>query len=146
MKVLSKIVVVLPLIFFLSLPGIVSAGDIAVIANSSFPIDKVNSGYLKKVYLGKKTTEGGMKIVPVDYQDNGPVKRDFIGKLLFSTVGKYQAYWLKQIFREGLTPPASVQNVQRMVNRVRKTKGAIGYLYVVDLENKQGIKVLYLMR
>lgn len=146
MKVLSKLAIALPLILFLSTPVIVSAEDIAVIANSHFPINKVNRSILKKVYLGKKVNEGRLKIVPIDYQDNSPVRRDFIGKLLISTVGKYQAYWLKQVFREGRTPPRSVQDTRMMIDAVRKTKGAIGYLYVSDLQKKQGIKVLYLMR
>ncbi len=146
MKILAKAAIVFSLILHISSPSNISAEDIAVIANSGFPKDKVTLHYLRKVYLGQKVEEGGIKIVPLDNQKNNPVKRDFIGKVLSSTIGKYKAHWLKQIFREGKTPPKGVRNFQSMMNTTRKTRGAIGYLYVKDLKDQQGIKILHLIK
>jgi len=146
MKKLLNTAVVLSLAWMVSIPALASAGDIAVIANGGFPKDSVNLDYLKKVYLGKKVDEGGIAIVPLDYQNNNPVKRDFVGKVLSSTVGKFQAYWLKRIFQEGKTPPKVMQDAQVMVGTVRATKGAIGYLDAGDLKDKAGLKVLHLIK
>jgi len=146
MNKVLKIAIVLSLAWIISIPDFATAGDIAVIANGGFPKDSVDLNYLKKVYLGKKGNEGGLKIVPLDYQNNNPVKRDFVGKVLSSTVGKFQAYWLKKIFQEGKTPPKVMQDAQALVSTVRATKGAIGYLDAGDLKDKTGVKVLHLIK
>lgn len=146
MNVLSRIVAGFLLAWLVISPSLVSAGDVVVIANERFPRDAVSSGYLKKVYLGEKVDEGRLKIVPLDYQDNTPLKRIFIGKVLSSTVGRYNAYWIKQVFREGKTPPHGVQDAQAMIKAVRRTKGAIGYVDSEDFKDKQGTKVLIVIK
>ncbi|MFQ5587758.1 MAG: hypothetical protein ACE5F7_02870 [Nitrospiria bacterium] len=146
MKVLSKMTMAFSLIWLVCSPLTVSAGDIAVIANGGFPKDKVSLAYLNKVFLGEKEDEGRLQIFPLDYRDDGPLKRAFVGKVLSSTIGRYNTYWMKQVFREGKTPPQGVQDAQAMLDAVLKTKGAIGYVDSDEFTNQSGAKVLYILR
>ena len=142
MKKLSKRVIILVLMLLSVLPSAAAAGDVAVIANRRFPKDAVTLSYLKKIYLGHKGEEGGVKIVPLDRRDSAPAKKKFIGAVLSSTVGKYKAYWLKQIFREGSIPPTVINTPQALIAAVRKAPGAVGYVDAAALTDKRGIKVI----
>lgn len=133
------------LTLLLILPAAVSAAEIAVIANDQFPKHKITVLELKKIYLGKKIDESGVKIRPIDQADVAPVKRQFIGKIIGASIGKYKAYWLKRIFREGSTPPIVFFSSREVVQSVRKEKGAIGYLPASELPDRDGFKVLLIL-
>lgn len=144
-RLVSKIAFVFLFVFLLPSVSIPAENTVLVIANKHFPSDSISLSDLKKVYLGKKKHQGRYKLTPFDLKDNTAVKTAFIGKVMASTLGRYKAYWLKQQFREGNTPPRILHSTEDMLRAVRGERGAIGYLRKEDFKADLKIKVLLIL-
>ena len=92
---------------------------------------------IRDVYVGEKQFAGSIKLVPVD---NGSVRDQFLAAIVKVDAGKYNSIWAKKGFREGLTPPASKATDSEVVDFVRKTPGAVGY--VGDASKATGVNVV----
>ena len=64
---------------------------------------------LKELYLKKRTTINGIKVIPVDTKDNQLFK-EFYSKVIKKTPQQLRAYWMKEIFRGDKQPPKRVSN------------------------------------
>lgn len=104
--------------------GIVPAAraDVFVIAN---PGTQVAAGDVNDIFLGEKQFSGSTKLIPVD---NGPVQESFLSKVLKLDSGKYNTKWAKKSFREGLNPPAVKSGDAEVIEYVKRTPGAVGYV------------------
>lgn len=98
------------------------AQSVVVIANSGTPVAAAD---VVEIFLGEKQFVGSTKIVPVD---NGPMQDAFLSKVLSLDSGKYNAKWAKKSFREGLNPPAVKSGDLEVVEYVKRTPGAVGYV------------------
>lgn len=98
------------------------AEDLYVIANSS---TSVTANDIREIFLGEKQFAGAVKIVPVD---NVAAQPDFLGKVMKMDAAKYSATWTKKSFRDGLNPPAPKSGDAEVLNYVKSTPGAIGYV------------------
>ena len=96
--------------------------DGAVIANSALSL---SASDVKDVFTGEKQLAGSTKIVPVD---NAAAQSDFLAKVLKMDATKYQTAWTKKSFRDGLTAPAVKATDAEVVEFVKHSPGAIGYI------------------
>ena len=92
---------------------------------------------VRDIYVGEKQFAGSIKLVPVD---NGSVREQFLAAIVKVDPGKYNSIWAKKGFREGLTPPASKATDSEVLDFVRKTPGAVGY--VGDASKATGVNVV----
>ena len=100
--------------------GEARAGD--VIAHPSV---KLSGGHIRDVYLGERQLDGELRLVPID---NAPAQEEFLAAMLQTNHRNYQARWTRKTFREGLRAPAVKGSDAEVMNFVRQTPGAIGYL------------------
>jgi len=98
------------------------AADVFVISNSGIII---SAGEVKDVFLGEKQFAGGTKLVPVD---NAALQASFLSKYMNLAADKYNSMWTKKSFRDGLTPPAVKQSDAEVIEYVKRTPGAVGYV------------------
>lgn len=98
------------------------AEDLYVIANTN---TSVTAADVREIFLGEKQFAGSVKLVPVD---NSAVQADFLGKVMKMDTAKYSASWTKKSFRDGLSPPALKSGDAEVLNYVKSTPGAIGYV------------------
>jgi len=98
------------------------AGDIVVITNSGVTISTVE---IKDVFLGEKQFAGSTKLVVID---NKSVQEKFLSKFLGFDIAKYNSIWTKKSFRDGLNPPSTKQNDSEVIEFVKQTPGAVGYV------------------
>lgn len=96
--------------------------EVVVIAN---PATQVAPADVVDIFLGEKQFAGSTKLVPVD---NGPQQELFLGKVLKLDSGKYSSKWAKKSFREGLNPPAVKSGDLEVIEYVKRTPGAVGYV------------------
>lgn len=96
--------------------------DLVVIANSG---TQVTGSDVEDIFLGEKQFAGAIKLVPVD---NGPQQEQFLGKVLKLDSSKYNNKWAKKSFREGLNPPAVKSGDAEVIEYVKRTPGAVGYV------------------
>src|SRR3989304_6566604 len=98
------------------------ARELAIIANKDYPLNSISASAVKDIYLGEKTSEGGVKIKPMDQKDEA-IKKRFIEKVMGSTVDGYKAYWIKKFFQEGVTPPTAKDTPSEIIDAISNTGG-----------------------
>ncbi|HUN92897.1 MAG TPA: hypothetical protein VMU33_12630 [Burkholderiaceae bacterium] len=106
----------------LALSSAAAAGDIYLIANHG---TSITLGDAHDVYLGDKQFAGSVKLVPVD---NSAVQDAFLAKVLKMDAAKYGSAWTKKSFRDGLTPPAVKGSDIEVIDFVKRSPGAVGYV------------------
>lgn len=80
---------------------------------------------VKDVYLGEKQFAGSVKLVPLD---NAAGQERFLSRILNLEKTKYATVWTKKAFREGLQQPSMKSGDNEIVEFVRRTPGAVGYV------------------
>lgn len=117
------------------------AAEIAVIVNASGPLVSVSEADIADIYLGEKRFQDDIKIVPLLYPE-GAVKESFLRETVRMTQKEYKLYWTKKIFQEGTPIPKTPAGPADIVNTVKETEGAIGFLPRDMLKDLSGIKVI----
>ena len=102
--------------------AVAMAGNVYVIAHPSVELSQFE---VQQVYKGEQEFAGAIKLVPVD---NAAVQSDFLDKAMNMDAGKYGALWIKKSFRAALTAPATKSGDAEVINFVKNTRGAIGYI------------------
>ena len=115
------------LLITLGLVGIGLASTLAfaelfVISHAATPIE---SGDIKDIFRGDKRFAGPTKLIPID---NGPAQGAFLSDVMSMDAARYNTIWTKKSFREGLIPPTVKSGDREVIDFVRKTPGAIGYV------------------
>lgn len=106
----------------LSTTPFAALADTFIIAN---PSSQIAPGDVNDIFLGEKQFAGSTKLIPVD---NGPLQEQFLDKVLKLDSGKYNSKWAKKSFREGLNPPAVKSGDAEVIEYVKRTPGAVGYV------------------
>jgi hypothetical protein len=109
------------------------AADIYVVTNSDV---KLSLGDIREIYLGDREFVGNVRFVPVD---NQAAQAEFAGKVLTMAVERYNTLWIKKSFRDALTPPVQKATDAEVLEFVKNTQGAVGY--VQSLPRDKGINV-----
>src|SRR4030066_767017 len=138
---LSLVMALVTLLISSTLYASAYAGELAIIANKDYPMNSISASAVKDIYLGEKTSEGGVKIKPMEQKDEA-IKKRFIEKVMGSTVDGYKAYWIKKFFQEGVTPPTSKGSPVEMIQAISQTGGSVGYVWADEVKGDSGVKVL----
>jgi hypothetical protein len=85
----------------------------------------LSPGELRDVYLGEKQFAGGIRLAPVD---NLAAQEEFLARVLNLDKAKYGAIWTKKAFRDGLVQPPARSGDLEVLEFVRRTPGAVGYV------------------
>lgn len=109
-----------------------NAGDIVVISNSEVV---VSAGEIRDIFLGEKQFAGSTKLVVID---NAALQSGFLSKVMHMDAAKYNGIWTKKSFRDGLTPPAVKSGDAEVIEYIKRTPGAIGYVSTTPA----GVKVI----
>lgn len=106
--------------------GSAAAGQVIVLANRETPVmDWVT---LQKVFLGKVIRVNGMPVIPVNLVSGSLARKDFVSQILEQTDEKYVNYWTVRRYIGQGSPPREVSGEQEMIDYVRSTPGAVGYV------------------
>lgn len=100
----------------------VFAGDVVVISN---PGVNLSANEVRDVFLGEKQFAGSVKLTPVD---NAALQESFLSKMIQMNSVKYAGIWTKKAFRDGLTAPAMKSGDAEVIEFVKRTPGAVGYV------------------
>jgi hypothetical protein len=92
---------------------------------------------VRVIYVGEKQFAGTVRLVPVD---NASIQDMFLGNFVKVDAGKYNSIWAKKSFREGVNPPPAKSSDGEVVDFVRRTPGAVGY--ISDASKAVGVNVV----
>ena len=132
------------LVFALSLllwTAAAEAGQFKTIVNRSVSTDALTKQQVSDLFL-KKTTRwpDGSAAAPVDQPDTSSVRDSFSNDILGKPVSAIKSYWNKQIFSGRDLPPLEKKSDAEVVEYVRSTPGAIGY--VAEGTATDGVRVV----
>ena len=123
-----------------------SESSYRVIVNRANPAEQLAAQDVARLFL--KTTrrwDSGAAAQPVDQTLTSPVRQQFTRDVLGQTPGQLQEYWLRQTFSGREVPPPVRPSDTAVVEFVRGTEGAIGYVSA-DLVLPLGVKTVTVVR
>ena len=104
--------------------------DIYVIAG---PDVRLSPDDIRELYLGDKEFSGDVRLVPVD---NQAALSEFVVKALGMNPQRYNTLWVKKAFRDALNPPALKAGDFEVLEFVKRTRGAVGYVSSVPRDKE----------
>jgi len=144
--ILSKLKITLPLqsilvFVILWLPAQIISAETVVIVNPQIQIDNISSKSLGRIYAMQiKHWPDGQPIKVFTYSTQKETYRDFVISEIKIQPHQLERLWNRLIFTGTGRAPAVVGNEKEMLQKVRMTPGAIGY--VKTTENLSGVKSL----
>ena len=129
-NVLSRLVAVLAvaLCAFGGSARSLGAQEFKLVAHPSLAVDAIDAPTAQKVFLKQVAKVAGAAVTPVDQAPSAAVRDAFSKKVVGRPVGAVQQYWQQKIFSGGDVPPATKASDKDVLEFVKSTPGAIGYV------------------
>jgi len=128
MKLINKI-----LIITLASVSSLCFADISVIVNTANN-DAIDAKLIKKIYLGKaKSFPSGSKVKVFSLSSSQADTEAFRKKALKKSNSKFKSYWSKLAFTGKGTPAKEFDSAAEMIEAVKKTPNAIGFINSNDI-------------
>ena len=122
----------------LGMPAANASNDVVVISHPS--VVKLDAATLQKVYTGKVMEVDGVAVTAVNAKQGSVVRTRFLRAFLNQDEDKYTGYWTVRRYIGKGAPPRELPSSTDVIDFVKSTPGAIGYIDEADL--KPGINVL----
>lgn len=106
---------------FFAAAGAAAEGPVVI----THPAVTLAADDVRDVFLGEKQVAGSVKLVPVD---NAAAQPAFLAQVMKLDAAKYATTWTKKSFRDGLNPPAVKATDVEVIDFVKRTPGAVGYV------------------
>jgi len=117
-----------------------SAGVVVIGHESLTSLGSLDKNILGRIYTGRTVQVAGKAVQPVNLATGDAIRVVFIRETLRQSDDDYVAYWIvRRAIGKG-APPPEVNNIREMVEFIRSTPGAIGYLDASQIV--PGVKVL----
>ena len=122
--------------------GTPADAEVAIVVNSSNPVNNLTLAELRKIYFGDRQYWKGNLPVVLLMRSQRSHERDVVLRVVFEmTEDRYTKYWVAKMMRPVVSdPPASLYSFGMLQEGVRGNPGAIGYVNANDL--RPGVKVL----
>ena len=106
-----------------------SFADVVVIVNSGNSVSSLTKSELSRIFLGKTTSFGnGSKAVAVNQISASSSRSEFDSNMLGKSTSQINAYWSKQMFSGGGTPPEELNGDLAVLQHVASNPDSIGYI------------------
>lgn len=109
----------------------VEAADFHVITHPSLGIDSISKRDLIRIFFKQRTRWAtGTYAKPIDQKMKNEVREDFSAGVLNRSLADVESYWNSQVFSGKSTPPPTARTDQEVLDFVKNTPGAVGYISV----------------
>ncbi len=115
-----------------------AAGGIVVIGNSN--VANLDTATLQRIYTGKAIQVDGVSVTAVNSTSGSALRIRFLQSYLNEDDDKYVAYWIKRRYAGLGAPPRELSSSNAIINYVKVTPGAIGYIDEGEIE--PGLNIL----
>jgi ABC-type phosphate transport system substrate-binding protein len=133
-------------IFVLSILAttVVEAADYQVITNASLGVDSISKRDLTRVFLKQRTRwASGEYAKPIDQKMKNEIRATFSEGTLGRSLADVESFWNSQVFSGKSTPPPTASSDQEVIDFVKKTPGAVGYVAAeADISGTKVINVV----
>ena len=105
------------------------AQSIEVIVHPDNNVKSITKDELSKIFLKRlRTWADRTPAVPVDQVPDSPMRLEFTRLVHQRRVVNVEVYWKRQIFSGRAAPPQEVADDEAVLEFVRNTPGAVGYV------------------
>ena len=112
-----------------------------VIGNPSTTPDAISKRDLSRIFLKTRNRwPDGQAAEPVDQGGSGPLRAAFSQEVLDRSLDMVESHWQAQVFAGRGTPPTTLDSDAAVLDFVRRTPGAVGYVSAGAATN--GVKVI----
>lgn len=112
-----------------------------VIVNASNPVKSLSRAQLAAIFLKKSDSwETGALVIPIDQPERAPVRQSFSRDVIGKPPAAVKSYWNQLIFSGRSVPPAERLTDADVINFVRSTPSAVGYVSATT--PTKGVKVV----
>lgn len=119
------------------------AGSIEIIVNPESKVTSIGRAELSKIFLRRlRTWADGKRAVPVDQLPSSDAREAFTRLVHGRSVVTVEVYWKRMIFSGRGVPPEELASDAEVLEFVRSTPGAVGY--VTSSEALEGVQKLAL--
>ena len=115
-----------------------AAGGIVVIGNQN--IASLDAATLQKIYTGRVIELNGVSVTAVNSSSGSALRSRFLQSYLNEDDDRYVAYWIARRYAGKGAPPRELSGSNAIINYVKGTPGAIGYIDESEVE--PGVNVL----
>lgn len=120
-----------------------SGASLELIAHPECEVATISRSELSKIFLRRlRTWADGTPTVPVDQLPSSEVRNAFSRQVHDRSVVTVEVYWKRMIFSGRGVPPRELAGDAAVIEFVRSTPGAVGY--VTSAEGHEGVKKLRL--
>lgn len=106
--------------------------DLLIIANRNVKASKISPEEAKAIFLKKKATFKGRKVIPINARDGSSLRKAFRSRVLGMGGSEEKAYWEELKVKKGESSPTEFGNTLKAVFSV---KGSIGYCKRKDFKD-----------
>ncbi|MBU0994398.1 MAG: substrate-binding domain-containing protein [Proteobacteria bacterium] len=113
-----------------------SAGEeISIITNLSVPKGNVTRDVIKNIYSGKLAKWPDNQNIVLSIMEGTETHKEFLYTYVNKPEAQFTNTWRKKMFTGQRSYPKNFNNAQDLVDFVRNTKGAIGYVNTDEKTN-----------
>ena len=125
-----------PIILVAFVNPCVLQAKIFVIANSKIEIKKVSKKEIRKLFLGKSNSLGGVRVLPINQNKHKKAYLLFSDLVLGKSLKQLERYWARKIFTGQGLPAQAKDDV---VSYVSETPNTISY---TQEKPKKGVSII----
>jgi ABC-type phosphate transport system substrate-binding protein len=134
----------LPGALFVLMAASAQAQSAKIVAHAATDVGELSSAAAARIFLKQELKfASGARAVPVDLAKTSPVRAAFSKEVLGKAVSAVEQFWIQQVFAGKETPPVSKATDAEVLDFVKATPGAIGYV-AASAELPSGVKVITL--
>ena len=104
------------------------AGAVKVITGAGTPVDSIDDGDIKKIFLGKTKSWPDGNPVEFVVLDSGDVHKSFLKTYVKKSASQFKTFWKKQVFTGKGKNPKSFGSESELAAYVTGKTGTIGYI------------------
>jgi ABC-type phosphate transport system substrate-binding protein len=120
----------IPIVSYSLFWSLCSFAQVAVIANKDVPVDTITKSELLDLYtLEIGLWDNGQGVTIFDLKPKGEVKDTFYN-YLDRTTSRMKSIWMKKLLSSGDDPPQAIETENLMLEKIKNTPGAIGYISI----------------
>ena len=120
----------IPLLVFLAFfsAKAFAENEVIFITNSNVAEAFFTKQQIMDIFLGAKREWSDNTKIKFVVLDDEVVHPEFTKKYLSKSSKQFQAYWKKMVFTGKGSPPKKFEEIEKLVEYVANTKGAVGYI------------------
>jgi len=126
---------------------VLAAEAIVVVANADLAeLDEATLPMLRQLFLGRRSNVDGTRIHCLEPPPGTALRRAFARSVLERSERDLERYWLEQALSGGAPPPREVASDAKLLQKVARRRGAVGYLGWESFSRlpQDGVKVVRL--